>query len=817
MATSLPCTLAVLCATLAVPALSPAAPLQDYDSLIREARNGDYPPALDMLRQRLQAFPHDRKFLSDYLVISGWEQGKDAQTTQAYVAAGSPGDLAAAPLASVARAYRNQQQWNPALALYAQGRQRFPMDLDFLVGQIMTLADAGRIGEATTLGQQTIERYPHSADARLALGYVYQRARAPYAALEQVSAAQDLTPHSRYVEREYIQALQRANLPRAALRRVQAQPGILTAAQERSLQGDMAAQLTRMASTPAREDAAEFQIADEALARYDQLIPQWSAQGDAAHQDLLRARADRLQALHARGRTQDIITEYKAMQARGDAVPDYVLGDVAAAYLDQRQPEEAEPLFRKALASPREAHDPGVRLANQTGLFYALLESGHIEEANREMDAAVAEQPIWLNEKGDPVRQPNNRRMSAELTRAMGYLYEDHTREAQKRLDHLANEAPDNTAMRTARAQVYLARNLPRAAERELKIAETQSPRSIDVEVHQAETAMALQEWEQARLLRDDVIAREPNDRAVQRLDREWQVHNMSELQVTVNRGLSTDSPVLGSHDWTIDSVLYSPPINDNWRAFAGVGFSMGEFDKGNGYDRRARAGVEWRSRDLTIQGQAIAHNFGYGVHTGAALSAALDFNNHWQAGVGVSLLSDATPLRALKNDITANSLSTYLRWRADDRQEWRLSFTPSRFSDGNNRMELGLDGRVRLYTAPRFKVDGLLSLSASHNTRDDAPYFNPRSDLTVVPALQLTHTLYQRYDTQWDQRFLIGAGTYSQQNYGTAGLFTVGYGQRFRYNKVLDVGFMVSATSRPYDGQRERDYAITVDMTYRF
>ncbi len=162
-------------------------------------------------------------------------------------------------------------------------------------------------------------------------------------------------------------------------------------------------------------------------------------------------------------------------------------------------------------------------------------------------------------------------------------------------------------------------------------------------------------------------------------------------------------------------------------------------------------------------------------------------------------------------------SFGASLRWRGDDRREWTLTVTPSFFSDGNNRLEASLSGRQRLYTAPTVKVDALLNLSTSHNTANDAPYFNPKSDLTVLPALQLTHTLYQRYENRWEQQFLLGGGIYSQQGFGTGGIVTVGYGQRYRYNDVLDIGFMITGTSRPYDGQRERDYNFLVNMTYRF
>lgn len=805
-----------ICAALALPTMSWAATSASYDTLIREARNGHYQPALSMLSQRLHDAPADRRVLLDYILVSDWA-GHSRQVVDAYEAAGSPANLPAQPLAAVARAYRNTQQWDKAIALYREGQRRFPSQQGFTLGHIMTLADAHRFDESVAMGRKLVARNSGSADSHLALGYAYQLSGQSYLSLDEATKAYSLAPGKAYVVQAYVQALQAARLPQAALRVAEAHPGVIKPAETRSLQGDVAAQLTRVATTPTRGEADRFKLADQALAMYDKLIAEWKKLGPVAHGDVVRAEADRLQALHARERMKDVVTSYEAMLAQGETVPDYVLGDVAAAYLALRQPEKAQALFQRALATPSGTDNPNVKLANQTGLFYALTESGQFDRANAELNKAVSEQPVWLYKKGDPLRQPNNLKLDADLTRALGYLYEGDSLKAQARLDHMVNTAPDNTRLRAARAEVYRARDLPRHAERDLKIAETESPRSIDLEVGQAETALDLQEWHQAKLLRDDVVKRAPEDLSVQRLDREWNVHNMSELRVTAGRGISTDSPVQGSHDWNIDSVLYSPPIDENWRAFAGAGYSWGDFQEGSGSYRWMRAGAEWRSRDVTAQAEVSGNSFGYGLRTGAALSASIDLDDHWQVGGGAALLSRDTPLRALKHDITSNSLNTYVRWRADDRREWTFSFTPSHFTDGNTRMEADLTGRERLYTAPRLKVDALLDLSASHNTLDTAQYFNPKSDLTVLPALQFTHVLYRRYETAWEQRFLVGAGTYSQQHYGTGGIFTLGYGQRFRYNDVLDTGFMITGTSRPYDGQRERDFNIVVDMTYRF
>ena len=59
------------------------------------------------------------------------------------------------------------------------------------------------------------------------------------------------------------------------------------------------------------------------------------------------------------------------------------------------------------------------------------------------------------------------------------------------------------------------------------------------------------------------------------------------------------------------------------------------------------------------------------------------------------------------------------MRWRAHERSEWTLRLSPSRFSDGNQRWALGLDGRERIHTTPHLKTDLTLELSSQRNSLD--------------------------------------------------------------------------------------------------
>ncbi|MBV7486404.1 poly-beta-1,6 N-acetyl-D-glucosamine export porin PgaA [Bordetella sp. BOR01] len=790
---------------------------KEYDALIIQARQGNYGPALVMLRQRVSLNSQDVRAIIDLIVIAG-RAGRNEEVIEVYESLGVSVALPAEALATVARAYRDEQQWNQALAIYRKGARPHPEDDTFVLGETMVLADAGEIAEAIRLGRKLVERAPGNADRRLALSYAYARDQQHFAALEQVDKAYQLAPGRAYVKRAYVFALQRADMAEAALRVARASPDLFTPAQMRRLEGDEAAELVRMAGLPARNEHERYVVADRALAILDAQIEAWSQLGPDAQGDVQRARIDRLSALHMRGRMSEVIQEYEQLRADNAQVPRYVNNDVANAYLYMRRPEAAASLFIETVGSPQAADDdPSDRLSNHTGLFYALAEDERSDEAQAVLDEMQGAHEPWVYRKGQPQRLPNDLYVEAMRVGAQGRLLAGDTIDAQARYDELVRQAPNNSGLRAGRAGVLLARQRPREAEQELKMAETQSPRNMAIEVGQGYTALALQEWRQAGLLSQDVLERYPEDLSARQLARAVALHGKAELQVSGSRGIANDSAVAGDGETGIEAVLYSPPVSENWRVFAGAGYASGKFQEGTGHYRWARSGVEWRARDVTIEGEASANNYGFGTKPGLRMAGTVDLNDSWQVGASADWRSRFTPLRALNSGVSSNSLGAFLRWRADERREWALATSAARFSDGNNRFSLGLLGRERLYTAPTLTTDLGMDVSVSRNTSRDTIYFNPRADLTVLPTVQLTHLLYRRYESAWTQTATAGAGLYSQRGYGSGGLLMVSYGQRWQASDALSLGATATATSRPYDGEREREVRIVFDLSLRF
>ncbi|MCR4537298.1 poly-beta-1,6 N-acetyl-D-glucosamine export porin PgaA [Pseudomonas sp. 18.1.10] len=808
---------AALCSQLLMPAFAVADPA--YDALIIQARNGNFTPALSQLRQ----LPAERQTpgqVSDHLVIAGWA-GQDAEVLKVYETQGKNRSLTPQALATVARTYRNQKQWAQAEAVYRQALLREPNNVDLQLGLALTQADGGKTTEAVQRARALVAANPNDPNRRMALGYALTRAGFNYDALFEFDQAFIRAGDKPEVAREYIVALQKARLPEPALRLAAKRAGLIDPVTQRRLEGDLAAERVRMAEFATRSEKERYVIADRALQDYDKLLARWTPD-PTAKDDVVVWRIDRLGALKARARTAEVIREYETLQAEGVKLPTYAVRWVAASYLDQRLPEKAAPLYRQAIEAPDA--DVGDRVEDSTALFYALLENDQVDEARTVAKNLADSQKPRVELKGLPIGNPNDEWMDAQQLAAQAGTYGADLPSSEKSLEELVGKAPGSIGLRLAQAEMYRARDWPRRAERVLKETEAQSPRDIGLEMSQGFTALDLQEWRQLDILTDDVVARNPDNRQVQRLQRLRDVHDMAELKVEAYTGKSFGGgnngdagAVSGSRDWGIESRIYTPPIDEDWRLFAGAGYATADFEEGTGHHRWQVVGVERRTRDMTIEAEVSNHSYGDGSKQGAAVSIARDINDNWQYGGSLGYLLSTTPLRALNEGITANGGSGFIRWRANESREWKLTLSPSHFSDGNDRFEALLSGREGLYSSPKVQVDLGLEVGASRNSKEDTIYFNPKSDFTVLPVININHVLYHRYETQWSQQFQVGAGTYSQQDYSTGGIGLVGYGQRYRWNDVLEAGANLSLVSRPYDGNRERDLRLLVDLTYRF
>jgi biofilm PGA synthesis protein PgaA len=104
-----------------------------------------------------------------------------------------------------------------------------------------------------------------------------------------------------------------------------------------------------------------------------------------------------------------------------------------------------------------------------------------------------------------------------------------------------------------------------------------------------------------------------------------------------------------------------------------------------------------------------------------------------------------------------------------------------------------------------------------SHNTRLDAPYFNPLHDGSANVAVRIDHILWRRYERSFRQSLEVGAGPYWQAHYRTDWIGQVSYRQAFELAPSLEIRYGLDFGRRVYDGQSVRDLGIVATLDKRF
>jgi biofilm PGA synthesis protein PgaA len=613
--------------------------------------------------------------------------------------------------------------------------------------------------------------------------------------------------------------------PQVARHLAEESPGVVSAAELRRIDGDAAAALVRWGVFEPPDEARRFAASDRAIAALDGLIARWSGEGDAAKGDLLRARFDRMVALRDRVRMADVLLEYEDLRRHDVVVPGYALVAAADAYLYLRQPEKARDLYLRGLEV--DPNNPETRLA----LFYAYVDLENFDAAYRVVDATAADQAIWLYLKGlrDPIENPE--RATADLASAHARLYADQLAEADRRITAMAAAAPNNTRYLSALATVYSARGWPRLAAEEYDISRSLRPINVTTEVGQANNNLDLRAYRLVDTEAADLTRRFPENLEVQRLDRQWQVHNMWEVRLAVSPTWSSPTNVQGGSGIALDAQIYSPPIDYNWRLFASEHVANEQLPVGEGTVtlRRSAAGIEYRGGDLVASLEATINAYGPSAHGtlesgpgdgrgGLDAQVTWSLNDNWSLGGGAELFALDTPLRALGNGITANSATANAVYRESESREFVLTGETMDFSDGNLRTSLDGQYTQRLLTLPHFTIDGIADLAESQNSANsDRPYFNPSQDAIATFGLSFNQIIYRRYQVIYEHHLTVTPGVYWQQGFGAGGAGSVLYEHRIRINDVFEAALGATASRQQYDGQYQNTVAVLISLRQRF
>jgi biofilm PGA synthesis protein PgaA len=493
------------------------------------------------------------------------------------------------------------------------------------------------------------------------------------------------------------------------------------------------------------------------------------------------------------------------------------LSSVGDAYLYLREPEMARDIYLEVLKSDPKNYNV------RRQLFYAYIECDQYNKAYKVIDELAAEQPRYVKDIAKNKMMLNSRFDSTRLTAGAARLYAGEVKEADKIITPVAMETLDQAESREALGNLYMAHSWPRKAREQYVIGTTLPPEgNIGNQIGVANTDLALQNFKAAETHANALYDRDPEHLGVRRLKRDLEIHNMAELRVKVDYAFDPMSsmPVTGGEGYGIDTVLYSSPIDYNWRVYGGEYFAHQNEPNNEGSIglSRTTVGAEYRGGPIIASLGPTISLYKGSQRYGVAGEVTGFINDNWTVAGSADSFSRYTPLRALNSGVRASFFNANAVWKQDESRSVRFGGMIMPFSDGNVRTGLSADYTEQLYVDPHFKFDGMVSAGESQNTADaNRLYYNPGRDVIGLIGGRATHTLYQRYSTLYQHSLTVLPGFYWQERFGTDAAVRVRYEHRVRFNNRTEAGVGVNYLRQSYDGNPEDNVSLMFELVQRF
>ena len=778
----------------------------EREAAVALARRGELDAAIDRLRDLQRRYPRDVPVAADLSVMLHWA-GRHAESLEVFDTIG-PGVAPDYALLEAARAARATGKLNTADAYLQRGATRFPADLRWRTTRVLVLVDLPRMDEARRLAEELYEEHPENLEVLLAKAYVHQQAGEPAQAFRLYSEVLQRAPDVRDAQRGRVLALQALGAPVRADELAQAAPGLLDPGERARVAGTRWAMFLRTNRAPSDDPRRGYAVTDRAIEGIEHQIAELQGR-PGLEGALLRARFDLLVAYRDRERMADAVGLYETLRREGVVPPAFVRNSAAAAYLYLERPETAHELYRSVLAE--NPNDPDASL----GLFYALIEMERYREAYAHIDALDAREPRFRVYPGTGETYGNPGKLDTVMASALARYYGDQLGEAWKRISALSEATPGNTWSQAATASVARARGWPRRALTLVEPWLTLVEDDAELEQERAASLMAVRRYREAEPLIDRLRTRYPENKSVQWLAEDWDTHRMWELSIRVepNRG---DEPQADGFGMQTSSRLLSPPIAYNWRAALGYRFATADTPEGRVDLHRGAVGLEYGAPNLQATG-AVTYNASTMDEFGGQLQLRWTPDDHWSAYAAGEIFASTVPLRALKNDITANSVEAGAGYRFHESRHVEVAWRFTDFSDGNARHEAFARLGERVIDLPRFDVFATLDLYYSTNTKSNVPYFSPELVFTPSLIVAFEHVTWRRYRRSFVQALQLTPGGTFQEGFSADVIGAVQYEHRWRWDPRYEVSYGVRAASRVFDGDREQSWAGFVQLTVRF
>jgi len=231
----------------------------------------------------------------------------------------------------------------------------------------------------------------------------------------------------------------------------------------------------------------------------------------------------------------------------------------------------------------------------------------------------------------------------------------------------------------------------------------------------------------------------------------------------------------------------------------------------------RVGAGLRWRPNAQLLIDQGVSTDVRQGNRDGLHTRIEYQPYDPWKVSLGHDTYAEDISVRARAAGIEATRSDADLAYTGlNDVWTWSGILSRYDFSDSNRRDVLFTTLGYGYALRPQREHRVLVEWYRSRNSLANALYFNPSRDQSVA----LVHRTAFIFDTRFKRHvdsLSLSLGTYTQQGFGSNGIYGVAYEQDYDFDDRRNLAVGVAYNRRFFDGARENEWQLSAQYRRRF
>lgn len=777
------------------------------------ARKGQAELAESVAAMRtLYAQSNDAKVRADLIALLV-RQGKSVEAL-AVCAACKPAEYSADELENLAKAARNNKQFEQATVFYAQLRKTYANKKIGFLGGALASSEAGKHNEAHLQINEYRKRFGNDAEIQEAERYVAERSQSLSARLRLNQAALEKDPNNKELVLKTYQIAAQLQAYPVQERLIQSHPEMFGKTDLLWLKHGKA--VTQLRTNRETNDTVQFEQAYKSLTEVVEQAPQGSALQ-------VNAMRDRMAVSIALGKDKQALEDYNRLRRMGEQ-PEYVKEQYAQALSMNGSPITARAVYQEIMEEQK-AKTGSVSPMLTEKLVEADADLGYYTRAQERLKT-------WNPKKNVPdfthTREIDNPYYDQQFFwNARIEAWNGNHKKAEALMDAWLAEHPGDPWAMILRGDVAFWNGRGDEAVYWYEQAKDHiSPQSqIWVNNLIANVWISNGNWAGVKKMAAGMDRKKPEHKAF------WEQYDKARAaELSIGADAMKATAPKKDTEWGENITLYSPRSAGGHRAYVtqkSIFVPNEEEWLNNGEALRAgRVGVggEFSLYPITINAEA-----GRGTQLNDKayfdLGATWRVNQHWSLNAKASKNSANIPTKALAQDVYADEYTVGASYTHSANTRAGIGAGVMDFDDGNVRKNVYGWLSQMLYQHNRWKLDGSVWADYSTNKEIDTNwYYNPKNSKSLSGTLSLSYAMPLNHGIRLNHQLSSGFGRAWQggqddegKAYQSANTWLLKYGHSWTLGKRTSLGYEFGRRKAIYDGEPEYQNFGNVNFNVKF